>query len=445
MAKIKIAPAKGRLGILIPGLGAVSTTFIAGVMLARKHGFAPVGSLTQLQTIRLGKRDGKRAPLIKDFVPLASLSDLEFAAWDIFPDNAYEAAMKAGVLSKEHLLLVKDELGKVKPMKAVFDKKFIKNIDGPNVKKGKSKLDLANQLRQDIRSFKKEKKLDRMVMIWCASTESYMEEKPVHRSLQAFEKGLAESDPNISPSMIYAYASMMEGVPYVNGSPQITVDMPALIELSRQKGIPIAGKDYKTGQTLVKTAIAPMFKNRMLGVRGWFSTNILGNRDGLVLDDPGSFRSKEVSKKSVLDYVLQPDQYPMLYKGMYHKVRIEYYPPKGDDKEGWDNIDIFGWMGYPMQIKINFLCKDSILAAPIVLDLVLFMDLAQRAGMRGMQEWLSFYFKAPMHAPEVYSEHDLSIQHMKLKNTLRYLMGEDLITHLGIEYYDYWGERKGKK
>ena len=442
MAKIHIKPAKGRLGILLPGLGAVSTTFIAGVLLARKAGFAPVGSLTQLQTIRLGKRDEKKAPLIRDFVPLASLSDLEFSAWDIFPDNAYEAAMKAGVLTKEHLGLVKDELEKIKPMAAVFDRNFIKNIDGPNVKKGKSKLGLAEQLRQDIRSFKKEKKLDRMVMIWCASTESYMEPQIVHSSLAAFEKGLEENDPSISPSMIYAYASIMEGVPYVNGSPQITVDIPALTELARQKCVPMAGKDYKTGQTLMKTAVAPMLKVRMLGVRGWFSTNILGNRDGLVLDDPGSFRSKEVSKKSVLDYVLQPDQYPMLYKGMYHKVRIEYYPPKGDDKEGWDNIDMFGWMGYPMQIKINFLCKDSILAAPIVLDLALFMDLAQRAGMRGMQEWLSFYFKAPMHAPSVHPEHDLSIQHMKLKNTLRYLMGEELITHLGIEYYDYWGKGK---
>lgn len=445
MPKIPITPAKGKLGILTPGLGAVSTTFMAGVMLARKHGFVPVGSLTQLQTIRLGKRSGSKAPLIKDFVPLASLSDLEFAAWDIFPDNAYEAAMKAGVLSKEHLSIVKDELEKIKPMAAVFDKKFIKNIGGPNVKKGKSKLDLANQVREDIRNFKKTKSLSRMVMIWCASTESYMDEQIVHKSLAAFEKGLAENDASISPSMIYAYASIMEGVPCVNGSPQITLDMPAFVQLARDKGVAIAGKDYKTGQTLMKTAVAPMFKNRMLGVRGWFSTNILGNRDGLVLDDPGSFKSKEVSKKSVLDYVLQPDQYPMLYKGMYHKVRIEYYPPKGDDKEGWDNIDIFGWLGYPMQIKINFLCKDSILAAPIVLDLALFMDLAQRAGMRGMQEWLSFYFKAPMHAPGLYPEHDLSIQHIKLKNTLRYLMGEELITHLGIEYYDYWGKGKGGK
>ena len=442
MEKVKIMPAQGKLGVLLPGLGAVSTTFIAGVMLARKGLLLPIGSLTQMQTIRLGKRDEGRAPLIKDFVPLARLSDLEFAAWDIFPDNAYEAALKAGVLSKEHLNLVKDELEKITPMKAVFDHNFIKNLDGPNVKKGESKLQLAQQLREDIREFKKEKNLSRMVAVWCASTETYTEPQPVHASLSAFEEGLAKSDPAIAPSMIYAYAALQEGVPYVNGSPQLTLDIPALEELAKKKGVPIAGKDFKTGQTLVKTAIAPMLKSRMLGVRGWFSTNILGNRDGLVLDDAGSFKSKEMSKKSSLDFIFQPDMYPQLYKGMYHKVRIEYYPPKNDDKEGWDNIDIFGWMGYPMQIKINFLCKDSILAAPIVLDLALFMDLASRAGMRGMQEWLSFYFKAPMHAPSVHPEHDLSIQHMKLKNTLRYLMGEGLITHLGIEYYDYWGKEK---
>ncbi|MFA6213867.1 MAG: inositol-3-phosphate synthase [Candidatus Micrarchaeia archaeon] len=440
MAKIKIKPASGKLGILTPGLGAVSTTFIAGVMLARKGLLLPVGSLTQMQTIRLGKRDEKRSPLIKDFVPLASLSDVEFAAWDIFPDNAYEAAMKAGVLSKEHLGLVKDELERIKPMKAVFDRNFIKNINGPNVKKGKSKLELASQVRSDIAAFKKEKSLSRMVMVWCASTETYTEAQAVHATIEAFEKGLSESDPSISPSMIYAYASIMEGVPFANGSPQLTLDIPALTSLAKKKGIPIAGKDFKTGQTLVKTTIAPMLKARMLGVRGWFSTNILGNRDGLVLDDAGSFKSKEVSKKSSLDCIFQPEMYPALYKGMYHKVRIEYYPPKNDDKEGWDNIDIFGWMGYPMQIKINFLCKDSILAAPIVLDLALFMDLAQRAGMSGMQEWLSFYFKAPMHAASLYPEHDIFIQHMKLKNTLRYLMGEETITHLGIEYYDYWGK-----
>jgi len=442
MAKIKIEPANGKLGILLPGLGAVSTTFIAGVMLARKKKLLPAGSLTQLQTIRLGKRDEMRAPLIKDFVPLASLSDLEFAAWDIFPDDAYESAIKAGVLSREHIDIVKDELEKIKPMKAVFDKNFIKNIDGPNVKTGKNKLELANQLREDIRAFKKEKNLSRMVVVWCASTESYMEKQPVHESIESFEKGLVENNPSISPSMIYAYAAIMEGVPYANGSPQLTVDIPALTELARKKGVPTAGKDFKTGQTMVKTAIAPMFKARMLGVRGWFSTNILGNRDGLVLDDAGSFKSKEVSKKSSLEHIFQPDMYPDLYKNMYHKVRIEYYPPKGDDKEGWDNIDIYGWMGYPMQLKINFLCKDSILAAPIVLDLALFMDLSQRAGMKGMQEWLSFYFKAPMHADSVHPEHDLFIQHMKLKNTLRYLMGEEAITHLGTEYYDYWGENK---
>ena len=445
MAKVKIVPAKGKLGILTPGLGAVSTTFMAGVMLARKKKLLPIGSLTQMQTIRLGKRAEGRAPLIKDFVPLAALSDLEFAAWDIFPDNAYEAAIKAGVLSKEHLDIVKGELEKIRPMTAVFDKSFIKNISGPNMKKGESKLELANQLREDIRNFRKERNLSRMVMVWCASTESYMEEQPVHASIEAFEKGLAENSPIISPSMIYAYAAIMEGVPYTNGSPQLTVDIPALTQLARQKGVPIAGKDFKTGQTMVKTAIAPMLKARMLGVRGWFSTNILGNRDGLVLDDAGSFKSKEISKKSSLEYIFQPDMYPDLYKGMYHKVRIEYYPPKNDDKEGWDNIDIFGWMGYPMQIKINFLCKDSILAAPIVLDLALFMDLSQRAGMRGMQEWLSFYFKAPMHAPAIHPEHDLFIQHMKLKNTLRYLMGEELITHLGIEYYDYWGKGNSEK
>ncbi|MCX8174879.1 MAG: inositol-3-phosphate synthase [Candidatus Micrarchaeota archaeon] len=443
MAKVAIKPAKGRLGVLTPGLGAVSTTFIAGVMLARKHGFAPIGSITQLQKIRLGKRSEGRNPLIREFVPLASLSQLEFGAWDIFPDNAYEAAMKAGVLSQEHLSLVRRELEGIKPMRAVFDPSFVKNISGPNIKKAKSKLELASQLRQDIRNFRREKRCSRLVMIWCASTERYQDEQPVHMSLAAFEKGLAESHPSISPSMIYAYAALMEGVPFANGSPQLTHEIPALVELARKKGVPVAGKDFKTGQTLVKTAVAPMLKMRMLGCRGWFSTNILGNRDGLVLDDPGSFRSKEKSKKGVLDYILQPDEYPLLYKNLFHKVRIEYYPPKNDDKEGWDNIDIFGWLGYPMQIKINFLCKDSILAAPVVLDLALFLDLAQRAGMRGIQEWLSFYFKSPMHAEGLYPEHDLSIQHMKLKNTLRYLMGERLITHLGIEYYDYWG--KGKK
>jgi myo-inositol-1-phosphate synthase len=442
MAKIAIKPAAGKLGVLLPGLGAVSTTFIAGVLLARKGALAPIGSLTQMQAIRLGKRSEANSPLIKDFVPLAKLSELEFAAWDIFPDNAYESALKAGVLSREHLLLVKGELEAIKPLPAVFDKKYVHNLDGSNVKGGKSKLELASQLREDIKRLKKEKGLSRMVMVWCASTEAYMEPSKVHSSLSAFEKGLAESDPAISPSMIYAYAALSEGVPYVNGAPHLTLDIAALDELARKNCVPVAGKDFKTGQTLMKTAVAPMLKSRMIGVRGWFSTNILGNRDGLVLDDPSSFKSKEMSKKSSLEYIFQPELYPALYKGMYHKVRIEYYPPKGDDKEGWDNIDIFGWMGYPMQIKVNFLCKDSILAAPIVLDLALFIDLASRAGMKGMQEWLSFYFKAPMHAASVYPEHDLSIQHMKLKNTLRYLMGQEPITHLGIEYYDYWGKGK---
>ncbi|MCX8198387.1 MAG: inositol-3-phosphate synthase [Candidatus Micrarchaeota archaeon] len=439
MPKVRIRPPKGKLGVLLPGLGAVSTTFIAGALLAKKGLMPPIGSLTQMQAIRLGKRSEGKSPLIKDALPLARLSDLEFCSWDIFPDNAYEAAAKAGVLSKEHLEAVRGELERIKPLPAAFDSAFVKNISGPNVKAGKSKRDLARQLQEDIREFKRKSGVSRMVMIWCASTERHMEIQPPHLSLAAFEKALDESHPSISPSMIYAYAALSEGVPYVNGSPHLAVDIPALLELARKKGVPVAGKDFKTGQTLVKTALAPMFKARMLGVSGWFSTNILGNRDGLVLDDPGSFKSKEASKKSVLEYILQPSLYPQLYKGLCHKVRIEYYPPRGDNKEGWDNIDLFGWLGYPMQMKINFLCRDSILAAPVVLDLALFIDLAQRAGMRGAQEWLSFYFKSPMHSPSVYPEHDLFIQHAKLKNTLRYLMGEKLITHLGIEYYDYWG------
>jgi myo-inositol-1-phosphate synthase len=433
---VKIKPARGKLGVMTPGLGAVSTTFMAGVMLARKGHAKPFGSLTQMQTVRLGRRDEHRTPMIKDFVPLANLNDIEFAAWDIFGDNAYEAAVKAGVLGKEHLDLVKDELSAIRPMKAVFDRRYVKNLDGPNVKKGETKMELAEHVRQDIRNFKKEKNLDRVVVVWCGSTEVYMEKKPVHETVESFEKGLRESSEDIPSSMIYAYASIMEGIPYANGAPQLTTDIPALTQLAKEKGVPISGKDFKTGQTLMKTVVAPGIKARMLGVKGWFSTNILGNRDGFVLDEPMSFKSKEVSKKSALEYIFQPHMYPELYKDMYHKVRINYYPPKGDDKEGWDNIDIFGWLGYPMQIKVNFLCKDSILAAPIVLDLALFMDLAQRAGMKGIQEWLSFYFKAPMHAESVYPEHDLFIQHTKLKNTLRHMMGEDLITHLGLEYYE---------
>ncbi len=436
MPKPDIKPAKGKLGIMTPGLGAVSTTFMAGVFRIRKGLSKPFGSVSQMQTIRLGKRTEHRSPLIKEFVPLADLNDIEFAAWDIFEDNAYEAARKARVLDAQDLYDVKDELEKIKPMPAVFDRNYVRNLDGKNVKKGATKWDLARQVRQDIRNFRKEKGLARMVVVWCASTEVHIERHPVHESIDAFESGLRHNDEWISPSMIYAYAAIMEGVPYANGAPHLTTDIPALDELARQKGVPISGKDFKTGQTLMKTVIAPALKARMLGVRGWFSTNILGNRDGLVLDDPGSFKSKEISKKSALEYIFQPQMYPDLYREMYHKVRINYYPPKGDDKEGWDNIDIFGWLGYPMQIKVNFLCKDSILAAPIVLDLALFMDLAQRASMKGIQEWLSFYFKAPMHAESVYPEHDLFIQHAKLKNTLRHVMGEDLITHLGLEYYE---------
>lgn len=441
-AKIEIRQPKGKLGILIPGLGAVSTTFIAGVLRIKKGLSEPIGSVTQMQTIRIGRRDENKTPLVKEFMQLADMKDLEFAAWDIFPDNAYEAAVKAGVINKQELDEVKDDLVKIEPMKAVFDHRFIKNIDGKNVKSAPTKWDLAQEVREDIRKFKESKGLDRMVTVWCASTESYLVKKPVHESLESFENGLKNNNEDIPPSMIYAYASIMEGVPYANGAPHLTTDIPALDKLARQKKVPISGKDFKTGQTLMKTVVSPAIKSRMLGVSGWFSTNILGNRDGLVLDDPGSFKTKEESKKSALDFILQPKMYPNLYKDMYHKVRINYYPPKGDDKEGWDNIDIFGWLGYPMQLKLNFLCKDSILAAPIVLDLALFMDLAQRAEMRGIQEWLSFYFKAPMHSPDIYPEHDLFIQHTKLKNTLRFLGGEKPLTHLGMEYYDYFGEKE---
>ncbi len=426
----------GKLGVLLPGLGAVATTFIAGTLLVRKGLALPIGSLTQMGTIRLGKRTEKRFPKIKEFVPLADLNDLVFGGWDIFEDNAYESALKAGVLRKEHLDLVKDDLEQIKPMKAVFDKRYVKKLDGPNVKKAKDKFELAEMLREDIRNFKEKNNCDRLVMIWCGSTEVYMEPSDVHQTLEKFEEAMKRNDDAIAPSMIYAYAAIAEGVPYANGAPNLSVDIPALIQFAKERNVPIAGKDFKTGQTLVKTVIAPMLKARMLGLTGWFSVNILGNRDGEVLDDPESFKTKEVSKLGVLEYILQPELYPELYGDYYHKVRINFYPPRGDEKEAWDNIDIFGWLGYPMQIKINFLCRDSILAAPIVLDLALFLDLAQRSGMHGIQEWLSFYFKSPMHAPTVYPEHDLFIQLMKLKNRLRHLMGEELITHLGLEYYD---------
>jgi myo-inositol-1-phosphate synthase len=432
----QIAPAKGKLGVLLVGLGAVSTTFIAGVE-AIKEGLAePIGSLTQMGTIRLGKRTDNRVPKIKDFLPLANLKDLVFGAWDIFPDSAYEAATHAGVLEKELLVRLRKPLQKVKPMKAVFDQNYVKRLSGTNVKKGKNKLDLANQLIAEIAEFKRKNKCARLVMIWAASTEIFMKPHAVHRNLKSFEQAMRENHKAIAPSMIYAYAALKSGVPFANGAPNLTVDIPAMMDLANRNGLAVCGKDFKTGQTLMKTIIAPGLKARMLGLHGWYSTNILGNRDGEVLDDPESFKTKEESKLSVLEYILQPDVYPQLYKDFSHVVRINYYPPRGDNKEGWDNIDIFGWLGYKMQIKIDFLCRDSILAAPIVLDLALLLDLAQRTGMKGVQEWLSFYFKSPMTAPTLYPEHDVFIQLMKLKNTLRHLRGEDLITHLGLEYYD---------
>ena len=433
---VTIAPAEGKLGVLIPGIGAVSTTFIAGVEAVKRGRGLPIGSLTQLATIRLGKRTDGRSPYIKDFVPLASLDDLVFGGWDIYEDTAYEAAANAKVLDKDLLEQVKEPLQAIQPMKAVFDHEYVRRIDGPNKKTTGTKMDKAHALMADIEEFRRSQGCSRVVMIWCGSTEVFHRPSAVHQTLAAFEEGLRNDDPEIAPSQIYAYAALMSGVPYANGAPNLTTDAPALRDLARDRGLPICGKDFKTGQTFMKTLIAPGLKARMLGVSGWFSTNILGNRDGEVLEDPGSFKSKEETKLSVLEYILQPELYPDLYKKLYHAVRINYYPPRGDSKEGWDNIDIFGWLGYPMQIKIDFLCRDSILAAPLVLDLVLFLDLAQRAGMRGIQEWLSFYFKAPMTAPGLYPEHDIFIQLMKLKNTLRHMRGEDLITHLGLEYYD---------
>ncbi len=433
---VRIAPAEGKLGVLIPGIGAVTTTFVAGLEAMKRGLGKPIGSLTQLGTVRLGKRTEGRTPAIKDFVPLAGVEDLVVGGWDIFEDNAYEAAVKAGVLETSLLEQVKEPLAAIQPMKAVFDPDFVTRLRGPNIKTGGSKMDYAEMVMDDIRQFKEKTGATRLTMIWCGSTEVFHKPAAVHATLKDFESGLRKNDPEISPSQIYAYAALKLGVPYANGAPHMTTDMPALLELARARNVPLSGKDYKSGQTFMKTLIAPGLKSRLLGLNGWFSTNILGNRDGEVLDDPGSFRSKEVTKSSSLEYILQKNLYPDLYSNYYHKVRIEYYPPRGDAKEGWDNIDIFGWLGYPMQIKINFLCRDSILAAPLVLDLVLFMDLAQRAGMRGIQEWLSFYFKGPMHAPEVYPEHDIFIQLMKLKNTLRWMRGEDLITHLGLEYYD---------
>ncbi|MFP5231705.1 MAG: inositol-3-phosphate synthase [Acidobacteriota bacterium] len=431
-----IKPATGKLGIMIPGMGAVATTLIAGVEAVRRGFAKPFGSTTQMATIRLGKRTENRTPLIKDWAPLAQLDDLVFTGWDIFGGNLYDAAKTAGVLDHEQLESMKDFLQSIEPMPAAFDQRWVKRLTPKVQKVGKNKCDLASQIRNEIAEFKT--KTDRQVMIWCGSTEIYIEPKPVHQTLEAFEKGLVADDPDISPSMLYAWAALKEGIPFANGAPNLTVDIPAMQELSRKMNAPICGKDFKTGQTFLKTVLAPGFKARQLGVSGWYSTNILGNRDGEVLDDPDNFRTKEVSKLGVLEHIFQPEKNPELYGDVFHKVRINYYPPRGDNKEGWDNIDIFGWLGYPMQIKVDFLCRDSILAAPLALDLCLFMDLAARTpALRGLgiQEWLSFFFKDPDSAPGVYPEHDLFIQQMKMKNTLRHIMGEDLITHLGLEYY----------
>ena len=437
LQKTEIKKAEGKLGILIPGLGAVSTTFIAGVMLVRKGHSKPIGSLTQMGKLRIGKGPDAKETNIKDFVPLAALDDIEFGGWDIFDDTVYESALNAQVLTRDDLSKIKDEMSKIKPWKAVFNREYVKNLDGKWVKSAPTHWDLAQQVKDDIEKFRKEKNLARMVMVWCGSTEIYQEMIPgVHDTLENFEKALKENHPKIAPSMIYCYAAMDMGIPYANGAPNLCNDIPALWELAAKRNVPMGGKDFKSGQTFMKTLLAPGFKSRMLGIRGWYSTNILGNRDGEVLDDPDSFKSKEVSKLSVLEQILEPEVYPDLYEDFYHKVTINYYPPRGDNKEGWDNIDIFGWLGYPMQIKVNFLCRDSILAAPIVLDLVIFLDLAQRAGLSGNQEWLSFYWKSPMHPIGEQPEHDLFVQLMRLKNTLRWLMDEPLITNLGDECYN---------
>jgi myo-inositol-1-phosphate synthase len=436
-AVIAPRPAKGKLGVMIVGMGAVATTLIAGVEAVHNGLSKPIGSLTQMGHIRLGKRTDERSPLIKEFAPLADLKDIVFTGWDIFEENMYEAARTANVLEQKHLETIKPFLEAIRPMPAVFDQHYVKRLSGTHVKKGRSKCDLAQQLRSDIQAFSAT--VDRVVVLWCGSTEIFIEPTAVHQSVAAFEEGLNHDDPAIAPSQLYAYAALMEGVPFANGAPNLTVDLPCMVELSKKNNAPICGKDFKTGQTFIKTVLAPAFKARMLGVAGWYSTNILGNRDGEVLDDPESFKTKEESKLGVLEYILQPELYPDLYSEMYHKVRINYYPPRGDNKEGWDNIDIFGWLGYPMQIKVDFLCRDSILAAPLALDLILFMDLARRTPelcSRGIQEWLSFYFKAPQTADGLYPEHDLFIQLIKLKNTLRHVMGEELITHLGLEYYE---------
>ena len=433
----KVEPVDGKLGVLLVGLGAVATTYVAGVENVRRGQAIPVGSLAELSTIRLGKRTEQRSPRIRDFVPLTDLNDIVFGAWDPIPDNAYDSCKVAGVLESKHVEPIADFLKSIQPMPAVFQRDYVKRLEGINVKTGATKRDLAEAIREDIRNFKEQNDCSRLVMVWCASTEIFITPGPAHATVQAFEAAMDENDPTIAPSMLYAWASLMENVPFANGAPNLSVDTPALVQLAVDREVPIGGKDFKTGQTMMKTVISPMLKARMLGLAGWYSTNILGNRDGEVLDDPESFKTKEESKLGVLEHILQPSLYPELYGDVYHKVCINYYPPRGDNKEGWDSIDIFGWLGYPMQIKVDFLCRDSILAAPIVHDLALFFDLAQRAGMSGIQEWLSFYFKSPMAAPELTPEHDLFIQHAKLKNTLRWLMGEEQITHLGVEYYQY--------
>jgi myo-inositol-1-phosphate synthase len=430
-----IAPARGKLGVLMPGIGAVASTLLTGLFSARKGLARPVGSLTQMGKIRLGKRTDRRVELIKDFIGLADLADMVFGGWDCFPDSAYQAALKAKVLTPEHIEAVREELEAIEPMTAVFDRKFVRNLDGRHVKKGGTKMALAEMLMKDIDAFRTRHRTSRLVMCWTASTEAYREARRVHASVKDFEAGLKKNSPDISPSQIYAYAALKMGIPYINGAPHITADCPALLEMAGENRVPVCGKDFKTGQTLMKTILAPGFAARLLGISGWFSTNILGNRDGEVLDDPESFRSKEISKLGVLDTILRPDLYPDLYGDFYHKVKINYYPPRGDNKESWDNIDIYGWMDYPMQIKVNFLCRDSILAAPVALDLILFTDLAARAKMGGIQEWLSFYFKSPMVREGLYAENDLFVQRIKLLNTLRYMMREELIHHTGLDYY----------
>ncbi len=432
-----IAPAEGKLGVLTVGLGAVASTLIAGVELAKQGKGDPVGSMTQMGTIRLGKRTDDKTVLIKDFVPLARLEDIVWGAWDVFPDDAYVAASRAGVLEQgKHIEAIADVLREIRPMKAAFERKYARNLDGEHIMAASGKRQMLENIRADINRFRDEKKVDRVVMIWCASTEIYIEPGPAHQTIESLEKAIDANDETIAPSILYAYAALLEGVPFANGAPNLAVDTPVLRELATERNIPISGKDFKTGQTLMKTVLAPMIKARQLGLSGWYSTNILGNRDGEVLDAPENFKTKEESKLGVLEDILEPAKNPGLYGDVFHKVQINYYPPRGDNKEGWDNIDIFGWLGYPMQIKVNFLCRDSILAAPLALDLVLYSDLAQRAGLGGIQEWLSFYYKSPQVAPGLYPEHDLFIQLTKLKNTLRWMMGEDQITHLGREYYD---------